>query len=51
LRPSEHPEVVVGAVEMTKNWLKEQKFILEEKEYIRLLLKYEKLKQRGVYYA
>jgi hypothetical protein len=51
LRPSEHHEVVAGAVEMTKNWLKEQKFILEEKEYIRLLLKYEKLKKRGVYYA
>jgi len=46
LHPSEHPEVIYDAIEMTKRWLEEQKYILDEKEYFRLLQKYAELKKR-----
>ena len=48
LRPSEHPEVIADAKKMTERWLEEQKFILDEKKYIQLLLRHEKLKERMV---
>jgi hypothetical protein len=47
LRPSEHKEVIHDAIEMTKHWFEEQKIILDEKEYLKLLLKYKRWKQRN----
>lgn len=46
LRPSEHAEVVADAVRMSKQWLREQKDILDTKEYHRLLSKFTEWKRR-----
>ena len=46
LCPSDHKEVIHGAIAMAKRWFKEQKLILDKNEYIRLLAKYAEWKRR-----